>query len=73
MKIDKLLDTIYGLILFCDFQTSCDIHAMISEDWNEDQLHKRLYKTTGDLIGRVENPDLVSIVGEFRKNEWFLK
>ena len=71
MKTNKLLDTIYGLILFCDFQTCCDIHAMINEDWNELDFHKKLYKVTSDLIGSVENPDLVTVVSAFKKNEWF--
>jgi len=71
MNTNKLLDRIYGLILYCDFKTACDVHGMINEDWNTTDLHKKLYKITSDLISRFENPDLVSVVQELKRNDWF--
>lgn len=71
MKIEELLDTVYGLVLTCNFQTSCEIFTMIDEEWNQKEFHKQLYTSINNLIDRVENPDLITVVMEFRKHEWF--
>lgn len=71
MSKEKLLKSVYGLVLYCDYQNSLEIFSMIKEEWNDTQLHKRLFEACNNIFDRTEKPDLVTVIGEFRKLEWF--
>ena len=71
MSKEKLLKSVYGLVLYCDYQNSLEIFSMINEDWNDTEFHKRLFQACNNIFDRTEKPDLVTVVGEFRKYEWF--
>ena len=71
MSKEKLLKSVYGLVLYCDYPNSLEIFSMIHEDWNDTNFHKQLYQACNNIFDRTEKPDLVTVVGEFRRLELF--
>lgn len=71
MRKKELLDLIYGLILFSNFDVATEVHSMINDQWNNDPFHKKLYQVITESIDDQENPDLVSVVLAFKKHSWY--